>query len=161
MSEVRANYALGKFDRILFVGLLPGTDLVNGLKQICSDTGIRYGVILTVVGSLLKLTIGQVVPDEKKAKLGVGFMEHRVVSGPIQVVAVQGIIFEKESGETALHLHGAFNDKDGQVHGGHLVPGENPVRSRLEAVIGETRDVRLLERYDKKTGIYVFSPERP
>lgn len=73
MSEVRANYALGKFDRILFVGLLPGTDLVNGLKQICSDTGIRYGVILTVVGSLLKLTIGQVVPDEKKSETGCWF----------------------------------------------------------------------------------------
>jgi len=160
MMGVQALYALGKSSKIVPIGLMPGVDLINGLKKVCTDNDIHYGVILAVIGSLHKLTIAQVVTDEMKAKFGKLFMDHRVIPGPIQVLGAQGIIYEKESGEIEVHLHGAFNDTNKQVHGGHLVDGGNPVRSRLEVVIAEIKDVRLVERYNEESGVYVFSPEQ-
>jgi len=162
MTTIEANYAVGKYGKVVAIGLLPGADLVNGLKKVCEDENIHHGAVVTVVGSLHKLTFSQVVSDsdERKDKFGPGFTEHRIVSGPLQILSVQGIISETESGEVVVHIHGTFNDLNGRVHGGHLLPGENPVRNRLEAVIAEIKDVRLIERYDEKTAVYVFSPEQ-
>ena len=160
MMGAQALYAFGKSSRIVPIGLMPEVDLINGLQKVCTDNDIRYGVILAVIGSLHKLTIAQVVTDEMKAKFGKRFMEERVIPGPIQVLGAQGIIYEQESGEIEVHLHGSFNDTNKQVHGGHLVAGGNPVRSRLEVVIAEIKDVRLVERYNEETGVCVFSPEQ-
>lgn len=162
MTTIEANYAAGKYGKVVAIGLLPGADLVNGIKKVCEDENIHHGTVATVVGSLHKLTFSQVVSDsdERKDKFGPGFTEHRIVSGPLQVLSVQGIIYETEAGEVVVHIHGTFNDLNGRVHGGHLLPGENPVRNRLEAVVAEIKDVRLIERYDEKTAVYVFSPEQ-
>lgn len=162
MNETNINFAAGSLGRILPIGLLPGADLVNGFKEVCYKNSLRYGVVLTVVGSLYKLTFSQIISDsdERKKEFGLSFTEPRVVPGPLQVLSVQGIIYESESGDIVVYLHGTFNDVNGQIHGGHLLDGENPVRNRLEAVIAEIKDIKLIEKYNKQIGTHVFSPEQ-
>lgn len=158
LTELRAKYVCGKLGKIIPARLLPGTDLMNGLKKVCGDNKVRHGTVLTAIGSLRKLTIQLPVPNEK-TKLGVTYSEPQVISGPIEVLGIQGVILETEAGEVALHLHGTFSGKDGKVYGGHLVPDGNPILVTLDAVIGEVTDARLMRRYDEEIDFNVFSPE--
>jgi len=116
--------------------------------------------LISAIGSLRKLTIQILAPDEK-AKMGAAYTEPATFPGPIEILGVQGIIFETDTGETVLHLHGSFCDKDGKIYGGHIVPGENPILATLDAVIGEIADVKLMRRYNEEVGLPLFSPEKP
>ena len=158
MAELRAKHVCGKFGRIVPLRLLPGTDLMNGLRKVCADNGIRHGAILSAIGSLRKLTIQVLAPNEK-VKLGAAYTEPQTIPGPIEILGIQGVIFETETGEVALHLHGIFCDKDGGTFGGHIVAGENPILATLDAVIGEVAGVKLTRRYDEEIDLTLFSPE--
>ena len=158
MAEIRAFHARGNFGKIIPVRLRTHTDLMNGIKKTCEDNGILQGVILTGIGSLRKLAIQVLTPNEK-AKVGAAYTEPRTIPGPIEVLSVQGCIFQTEEGEMVLHLHGTFSNKEGKVYGGHLVAGENPVLATLEAVIAEITDVRLIRRYDEDVDLKLVTPE--
>lgn len=158
MAELRTKCVCGKFGKIIPVRLLPGTDLMNGLKKVCEDNGVRHGTLLTAIGSLRKLTIQLLAPNEK-VKLGAAYTKPQTIPGPIEILGIQGVILETETGEVVLHLHGIFCDKDGKTFGGHIVPGENPVLATLDAVISEVAGVRLTRRYDEETELNLFSPE--
>jgi predicted DNA-binding protein with PD1-like motif len=158
MAELRMKHALGSIGKTVALRLLPGTDLMSGIKKACEDNGIRGGAILTAIGSVRKLTVQVLVPNEK-AKLGVAYNPPQTIPGPIEVLGIQGVIFETETGEIALHLHGTFCDQEGKTFAGHLVPEENPILATLDVVIGEVAGVRFMRRYDEETEINMFSPE--
>ena len=158
MAEVRSIYACGKFGKMIPVRLRPGTDLINGLKKVCEDNGVRYGVLMTAIGSLQKLTFKTFVPD-KKAKLGAAYTEAEVLPGPIEILGANGVIVETQSGEIGFHLHGSFADKHGKVYGGHLVDGGNPILATLDAVIGEITDAKFMRRYDEEADLNLSTPE--
>jgi len=160
MSELRMKQACGRIGKALVVRLLPHTDLMDGLKKACEDNGIKGGAVLTAIGTVRQLTIQILVPNEK-AKVGAAYCDPVVIPGPIEILALQGVIFETETGEIALHLHGTFCDKDGKTLGGHLVPGGNPILATLDAVIGEVADARMMRRPDDETGLNMLSPEKP
>jgi hypothetical protein len=147
----------GKLGRIVPIQLPNGEDLLSSLKKVCAENGIRYGSILTTLGTLRKVTFVNLIRSEK-TKTGFDFGEPRVIPGPLQVLSLQGLILEA-AGEMAIHSHGAFVGMDGKVYGGHLVEGENPIEARLETIICEISNVRLMETYDEKTGQYGFSVE--
>lgn len=146
MAEPKA-----KLGKIIVRQLPTNTDLVESIKKACADNGIRYGTILSTVGSLRKLTIECVVPSDKTGS-GFDFGPPKVILGPLQVLGLAGAIFETATGEMDTHIHGSFSDSEGNVYGGHLIEGENPIATRLVTVIGKIDDVSLIERLDKKSG---------
>jgi predicted DNA-binding protein with PD1-like motif len=135
-----AHNVCGKIGRILPMMPPENEDLIGSIKKACNNNGIRAGAILTAVGSLKKLTV--MIPSASEL-----FSPPHVMEGPQQVVSLEGVIFQKDNGETDVHIHGSFIGPDGMVHAGHLVEGECPVLRRLEAIIGEIADVRLIERF--------------
>ncbi len=159
MAELKAKYVCGKFGKMIPARLLTGTDLMNGIKKVCEDNGVRYGAVLVAIGSVRKLTY-QVLGPKEETKLGAAYTEPQVIPGPVEVLGIQGVIFETEEGEMVLHLHGSFSDKDGKVYGGHVVQGGNPILATLDVVIGEVTDARLIRRYDEETDLNLFTPEQ-
>ena len=103
----------------------------------------------------------QVLTPKPETKLGAGYTEPQVVPGPVEIVNLQGVIFQSEEGETLLHVHGTFSDKDGKVYAGHVVAGENPVLATLDGLIVEVADVRLIRRMDAEVGLGLYTPEQP
>jgi len=158
MAEVRVKYAPGELSRVIPLRLLPGTDLMTGLKKVCEENGVLHGTILSAIGTLRQLTIQIFVP-KKEAKLGAGYNPPQTLPGPMEIMGIQGVIMETERGEVALHLHGVFCDQEGKTLGGHLVPGGNPILATLDVVIGEVSGVRMMQRYDEETDLNLFSPE--
>ena len=158
MSEVRSKYVTAAFGRIVPVRLLPGTDVMEGLKQVCEDNAVRYGYLLMGIGTVNQATI-QIFRPKPESRLGAGYTEPETIPGPIEILGLSGIIFENDKGETALHLHASFCDKDGTILGGHVVPGGNPICATLDACIAEVSGAKFLSKYDEETDLPLFSPE--
>ena len=144
MAEPKA-----KLGRIIVKQLPTNSDLVEGIKKICVDSGIRYGAILTTVGSLRELGIE--VPGPIRKDRSEATMKDVVLPGPLQVLSLIGVIFEKDTGEMDVHIHGSFLDAQGKIHGGHLLEGKNPILARMVVVIGEVADVSMIEGFDEES----------
>jgi len=158
MGEIGAHYAIGKAGKLIPVRLRTNTDITNGLKAVCEDNGIKYGAVLFGIGSIRKLTY-QVLAPKPGAKLGSGYTDPQTLSGPIEVVSMHGIIFQSGEGQTLLHLHGTFSDKEGKVFGGHIVAGENPVLATLDAYIVENVGAETIRQMDEDIGMPVGIPQ--
>ncbi len=153
-----AFFASGKSGRLIPIRLKTGTDVTNGIKQVCEELGVRYGAVLVGIGSLRQLSYCVLVP-KPEAKIGAGYSSPEVVPGPVEIVALSGVIFQSEQGETLLHLHGTFSDMTGTVYGGHVVAGANPVLATLDALIGEVADAKMIRRMDEEVGMDLYTPE--
>jgi len=158
MGELGAHYAVGKFGRFIPVRLRTHTDITNGLKAVCEENGIKYGAVVFGIGSVRQLTY-QVLAPKPETKLGAGYTDPQVLPGPIEVVSMHGVIFQSEDGQTLLHLHGTFSDKEGKVYGGHIVAGGNPVLATLDAVIAEVTDAEIIRQMDEDVGMPVVTPQ--
>ena len=157
MSEKGALYGVGTFGKIIPIRLKTHTDVTNGLKSLCEENGIKQGAVLFGIGSLRKLTY-QVLAPKPEVKMGAGYTDPQELPGPIEIVDMHGIIFQSEDGQTLLHLHGTFSDKDGAVFGGHMTAGGNPVLATLDAVIAEIPDVKMVRQLDDDIGMGVNTP---
>jgi predicted DNA-binding protein with PD1-like motif len=115
--------------------------------------------VLAGIGSLQKMTY-QVLAPKPETKLGAGYTDPQVVPGPVEIVSLQGVVFQSEDGETLLHLHGTFSDQHGKVYAGHVVTGENPVLATLDGIVAEVADLKLVRRMDPEVGLGLFTPEK-
>ena len=159
MENIRMKHVIASFGNVVAVRLLPGTDIMGGLKKICEETGIFYGYLLMAIGTVNKATI-QIFRPRPETKLGAGYTEPETIPGPIEILGLSGIIFQTEKGEVALHLHGTFCDKEGKILGGHIVPGGNPICATLDACIAQVSGAKFMARYDEETELNLFSPEK-
>ena len=157
MGETGAHYAIGKAGKLIAARLTTHTDITNGLKAVCEENGIKYGAVLFGIGSVRKLTYQVAVP-KPETKSGAGYNNPQELPGPIEVVSMHGIVFQSDDGQTLLHLHGTFCDKDGAVFGGHIVPGENPVLATLDASSAAVVDAKTIRPMDEDVGMAVGIP---
>ncbi|MFB3820293.1 MAG: PPC domain-containing DNA-binding protein [Candidatus Methylomirabilales bacterium] len=158
MGAMTAFHASGKFGQAVPLRLKTGTDITEGIREVCEQRGIRSGAILAGIGSLRTMTYQVLIP-KPDTKLGAGYTEPQVVAGPVEVLSLQGVIFESEQGELLLHIHGTFSDQRGKVYAGHVVAGQNPVLATLDAIVAEVANVRLVRRMDPDVGLGLFTPE--
>ena len=159
MGEIGAFHAGGRFGKVVPVRLRPGTDVMQGLKQVCEANGITQGAVLAGIGSLRKMTFQVLIP-KPETTLGAGYTEPQMVPGPVEIVSLQGVVFQSEEGETLLHVHGTFSDQHGKVYAGHVVAGGNPVLATLDGLVAEVTDVKLIRRLEPEVGFGLFTPER-
>ena len=97
-------------------------DLLASIEKFAKENGITDGYLATAVGSLKR---GAVRFPERS--------ETAVFEGTQEVASLVGTINEK-----GAHLHISFADKDGAMHGGHVMPG--CIVNGLEIVLVELRE---------------------
>jgi len=156
MSAMRNYSVAAMLGKLIAFRLLPGMDLLEGIRDVCEAHGIRQGSLVSGTGSLRHATFMVAAPDES-TRLGAGYSEPIVVAGPVEVLGVQGVILEEDH-KVDFHVHGAFANKEGKVFGGHVVEGENPVLVTLDGVVAELIGPKLGRRYDEEVGARVFHP---
>jgi len=149
------NPICGNFGKILPIQLPSEEDLITSLKKACADQGIRYGTILSTVGSVRKLTIEGVILTDH----GPDFGPPTVVEGCLQVVSLEGFIYDSEEGETTQHIHGVFADTEGNIYGGHVIEGETIIDHRFVTVIAEITGLKMTERLHQDSGHLVMDVE--
>lgn len=157
MSNVKVKYAVGKAGRMVLGRLLPGTDLVEGVTQICEETGIKSGALVCAHGSLRKATFTSATRSNDY-KAGIGYMEPIEVEGPIEFIMGQGTITEAPDGNVFVHFHAMFCNEKLNYFGGHFNPGGNPVWTTVDIAIIETEGVEATRKYDDETGYTLMDP---
>jgi predicted DNA-binding protein with PD1-like motif len=156
-GERRARYAVGQAGRVIVARLLPGTDLVATIGEICAEHDIRAGVVLGSLGTLQRarlLTVAR-VPTHKS---GVGYSDPLLLEGPIEFINGQGIISELEDGTIFVHFHGTITDTEMRLYAGHFDPVGNPVLSTMDITIVETIGVHVRRELDPETELVLNYP---
>jgi predicted DNA-binding protein with PD1-like motif len=138
------------------IRVLPGNDLVMGIEEACERSAIRSGSVSCCIGSLRKASFMFLVPFD--SRMGAAYCDPVTVDGPVEILSVQGTVGEEEGGNLYVHLHGSFVDKEGHVHGGHLVRGQNPVLFTAEIMLCTWDGVRMLRLYDPEVDMKVLTP---
>jgi hypothetical protein len=143
--------------RRFFVRLMPGTDLIPGIKALCAKHNIKAGAISTMLGSLRQVRFVWPIPDSVN-KCGLKYGAPKTLEGPIELVSGTGVIGTmKDSGELAVHLHASFSDSTSKMWGGHIVDEGNPVAVTIEVVIDAYDDLSLARNVDDETGMPLFN----
>lgn len=143
--------------RKIFARLLPGTDLVPGIKALCVKHAIRAGAITTMLGSLKQVKFVWPITDSVN-KCGLKYGAPKVLEGPIELVSGTGAIGTmKDSGEIAVHLHASFSDSTSKMWGGHIVDEGNPVAVTIEVVIEAYDGLTLSRAVDDETDMPLFN----
>ncbi|RNF39103.1 PPC domain-containing DNA-binding protein [Planococcus salinus] len=154
-DSTRIHYANGSTGKVIAARLLPGTDLMTGIEELCSANDITYAQISTCFGSFQKSGFFYLVPVPD-SKLGAGYGELISKEGPIEFLNGTGLVCQRDS-EYEIHLHGTMCDQQGTVFGGHLVKGENPVYT-VDLLITEIQGMELLRQLDAESGVNQFYP---
>ena len=150
---------VARIGKVIVKHLPTNEDLIGSIKEICRKNGIRCAQILSVIGSIRHLTIECIIVSDENES-GFDFGPPRVIPGPMQILSLVGMIFENEDGEMDAHIHGTFSDSDGNIYGGHVLEGENPVAVRLSIVIGEIAGIHLTEKKDPESGHLIMHVEQ-
>jgi uncharacterized protein len=154
-EKIRAHYAVGNTGKTVAARLLPGTDLLTGIEEICKKTGIKYASVTNCFGSFQKAGYFYLVP-KPESPVGAGYGDLAVLEGPIEFLNGTGVVCQRDD-TYEIHLHGTFCDQVGKVFGGHMVKGENPVIT-VDLLLTEILDMELYRKFDKETGGNQFYP---
>ena len=148
-----------QFSRIVMGKLKVGADLLEGIKEIARQEGIRTGVILSGLGALGKAVFrnAKVMPPDFKME-----DKYRVyvdMEKAMELVSLPGWIATKENGEIEVHAHFTASlviDEKIVTMGGHLTPG-TLASIKVIIVIGVIDDARIKAAIDpniNQTEIY-------
>ena len=117
------------------IRLMPGDDLLVSIEQLCHQEHIKAGCILSAVGSLNHATLRFANQSQ-----------NHFLTGKFEIVSLSGTISENGS-----HLHISLSDKNGNVIGGHLMPGCE-VYTTAELIIGCLPELNFLREHCEKSG---------
>ncbi len=157
-KTMRIQSVEGRTGRVIVARFLPGTDMLEGIEEVCRRHHVKYAVIQCAVGAFKQATFVYPIP-RKDAKIGIVYSDPVVLEGPIEFLGGQGIVCQSDEGKYLLHFHGSASDKEMRVWGGHFTTG-NVILATLDVIISEIDNVKMLRRFDEETGFVQFSPEK-
>jgi uncharacterized protein len=114
-----------------------GQDLLEEIRTICEERGIKAGIILSAVGSLSKTNLRAPVIEGKIKYIQPTNLEIVSVTGTVSI--------------NGYHVHLSGSDMEGKVWGGHIKEG-CIVRTTCELVIGVLEDTQFMRKADPATG---------
>lgn len=152
-----AHYAAtGRPGRCIVARLRPGTDLMNGLKELAEEHNIKAAYIPTIIGGVNEAVIEVARPSSQSP---VGVVAKKIeLAGPIAICGAQGMICEKQDGSIEPHIHITFVDSNGHLHGAHLEAGTAPVTTTADIIMQEVLDVKFGRGFDEDVQTTLFFP---
>lgn len=146
-----------------FCLVLPeGVDLLHGLRDALLAHGIADAAVQLVGGECAGVSYMTGMADASGARVAT-YGAPTVLEGPVTVIAGNAFLGHDRSdqlgGGPIVHCHAVLVDRDGRIHGGHVVPGVCPVGAagvtlRVTAFDG----AGFAAEYDVETNYPIFRP---
>ena len=130
-----------KVDKIYFIRIDSGEEIVTELQKVCEENQIRLGKI-SGIGAVRKATIGFFKMNEKQ-------YHSTVLKGDFEITSLSGNIATMNN-KIYLHVHINLADEKNQTFGGHL--NEAIVSATCEVIIEEFEG-EVNRQLDKNIGI--------
>ena len=144
----------GKFARIIVSRILPGSDLLQSIKDIVAEEEIKYGVIFSAVGAMEKVRIRNLKEAPEKYPITDANRDFRTIEKTCEIITLSGDIYEVEGENLSqVHIHGTFSfaeDEKVRAVGGHLLEGCIVV-GFAEVYIMELTEIEMIKRFDEET----------
>ena len=137
------NFIAPGSGRILLIHLTKGDDLVKSIIDACRENGIETGVVLSGIGSLRRYHY-HYIKDTKDVPTDI----FEVVEGPLELVALQGLIIEG-----IPHLHGVVSQAGTKTYSGHFEEEGSEVQYLAEIAIQEIKGIKIGRRTGENTTI--------
>jgi predicted DNA-binding protein with PD1-like motif len=134
--------------RVVFARLYEDEDLLETINLAAEQSNVKTGMF-TLIGTLKKAVVGF---------YRAGKYENIHFDKPLEIVSCAGNISLKE-GKPFAHAHIALSDEEGEVKGGHVMPG-CIIGATGELVLIEAADLRLRRELDEKTQLSLLSMEK-
>lgn len=152
--------ALSDRSRDFLITLRAGTDLLNGLRDAILARGGRGAGITLLGGRIDRLHYFTGMPDPTGRRLAT-YGEPTPLTGPVELLSGNAILGLDAAGASLVHGHAVMADSSGNVHGGHLPPGECPVGEGGVRALAVLHDgVAFTVRDDAETNYSIFHPNR-
>ena len=136
---------VARMGRLIVGRILPGSDLVTGIEEICKKHGVRQAMIIGTIGSVVNPHFEWASTVEERP--GTGHTSSRSIEGAGSLISGQGLVCRNEDGsELDVHLHCTITDPNGAVYGGHFPKGTVPVLSTTDVTLIEITGVKLVRR---------------
>lgn len=103
------------FDKVGYVRMDKGNEIISGLLNICSKDGIKSATF-SGIGGCSEAEIQTFIPET-------GSFETQTLTGMLELVSLSGNITTDDAGNLYHHTHAVFSYKNNGVHciiGGHL-----------------------------------------
>ena len=103
------------FDKVGYVRMDRGDEIISGLLKICSEEGIKSATF-SGIGGCSEAEIQTFIPET-------GSFETQTLTGMLELVSLTGNITTDDAGNHYHHTHAVFSYKDNGEHcivGGHL-----------------------------------------
>lgn len=153
---IRFHDACGTTGKTVAARLLPDTDLIEGIEEVCKKNNIKHAYV-TCFGSFKKCGYMYLVPKED-AKVGAGYGNVLQKDGPVEFLNGTGVVCQNNNAYDT-HFHATMCDSSGNVFGGHIVKGYTPTLTTVDLIIFEIKDIEMLRVYDEETDLTQFLPE--
>lgn len=134
-----------KIDKLVWLEIKNGADLLGAITAYCLKNNIQAGLIFAI-GALKKAKLS-FYDQTKKKYLALS------VNRPLEILAGLGNVSLK-GGRPFVHLHLTASDKAGRVYGGHLAQGS--IVFACESAIMRASGQPLNRRFDKLTGLNLW-----
>jgi len=152
------SFSEGHLSTVGMIRVVPGSDVIEGIEEACRKLDIKAGAVISCIGSLQGASVLVAVPLNNK--IGAGYSEPIKLEGPLELLSGQGTIGQDEEGAITVHLHGVVSDREGGLHGGHFVRGENPVLITCEMLLARIEGIPIVRDYDPEVDMQVFLPKK-
>jgi len=150
--ENRYISRFGKSGKVLVARIKPSSDLLQSIRRLIEENGIKAGVILSGVGLLRKACIRncKVLPKEYPiTDVNRSFL---TFERPLEILALSGDVSEVE-GKPWVHAHIVLSYVEGdeiRVIGGHLLEG-CIIFGFAEIFVMELEDIEMRKEFDEET----------
>lgn len=153
-EDIKMECFKEKRAEILYGRLEPGTDLFEGINEMCEQMGVKYGSIISCIGSLTKTTYTFVKRNEQSV-VGIGYRDAQVLTQANELICGQGTIGLNNAGEREIHMHALMCDVDGNLIAGHLMPG-CIICATMEIAIAIATEGTIVRSIDEKLKLPLF-----
>lgn len=124
-----------------------GQDLLESITKFCIDNNIRLG-IFSIIGAVQKAKCGYFDQVNKK------YVDCVDLEKKLEITSCIGNISVKD-GQIFPHAHITFADLEGNVYGGHLMPGTEIYAA--EFFIQELTGAELIRKLDEQTKLPLWN----
>ncbi|TCP53545.1 putative DNA-binding protein with PD1-like motif [Tamaricihabitans halophyticus] len=138
--------------------LSPGSVLTDELWSVVADAGCAAASIQLCAGTLGALSYVHPAIDHSGQRQAT-FSDTIAVTEPAFLSSGSATLGLRD-GDRFAHLHASWRGSDGQLRGGHLLPGATVGAVPVHAVVRALHEVNQYSETDLETGLPAFTPAR-
>jgi len=109
--------------RRYIIKIKPGEKLKERLIVFAQQAGVKNAVVISAVGSVRDAFFRGIKAGAKRPITEPRMRQHHL-TGPLELLGLEGNLISDDSGEIDCHLHVILGKSSGEVAGGHLFDAE-------------------------------------